>query len=109
MKLRELLRDVKVKESGADLGAEIASVTADSRMVVPGALFVAIPGFKTDGAKFIDAAVRKGAAAIVGESSAASVQVDDARAALSTIAAVPPTNSHWSVSRVPPEKRRRRR
>jgi UDP-N-acetylmuramoyl-L-alanyl-D-glutamate--2,6-diaminopimelate ligase len=87
MKLRELLRDVKVKESGADLGAEIASVTADSRMVVPGALFVAIPGFKTDGAKFIDAAVRKGAAAIVGESSAASVQVDDARAALSTIAA----------------------
>jgi len=87
MKLRELLRDVKVKESGADLDVEVASVTADSRLVVPGALFVAIPGFKTDGAKFIDAANRKGAAAIVGESSAASVQVDDARAALSIIAA----------------------
>jgi UDP-N-acetylmuramoyl-L-alanyl-D-glutamate--2,6-diaminopimelate ligase len=87
MKLRELLRDVNVRESRADLDADIASVTADSRMAAPGALFVAIPGFKTDGAKFIDAATSKGAAAIVGESNAASVQVDDARAALSIIAA----------------------
>jgi UDP-N-acetylmuramoyl-L-alanyl-D-glutamate--2,6-diaminopimelate ligase len=87
MKLRESLRGVTVKESRADLDLDITSVTADSRMVAPGALFVAIPGFKTDGAKFIDAATGKGAAAIVGESSAASVQVDDARAALSIIAA----------------------
>jgi UDP-N-acetylmuramoyl-L-alanyl-D-glutamate--2,6-diaminopimelate ligase len=87
MKLRELLRDVKVRESRADLDVGIASVTADSRMATPGALFVAIPGLKTDGAKFIDAATRKGAAAIVGESSAATVQVDDTRAALSIIAA----------------------
>jgi UDP-N-acetylmuramoyl-L-alanyl-D-glutamate--2,6-diaminopimelate ligase len=87
MKLRELLRDVKVRESRADLDVDIASVTADSRLVVPGALFVAIPGFKTDGAKFIDGAIRKGAAAIVGESRAASVEVEDARAALSIIAA----------------------
>jgi len=87
MKLRELLKGVAVKESRADLDAEITSVTADSRLVVPGALFVAITGFKTDGAKFIDGAIGKGAAAIVGESSAASVQVDDARAALALIAA----------------------
>jgi UDP-N-acetylmuramoyl-L-alanyl-D-glutamate--2,6-diaminopimelate ligase len=87
MKLRQLLKDVKVRARSVDLDTEITSVTADSRMVVPGALFAAIPGFKTDGAKFIDAAIRKGAAAIVGESSAASVQVDDARAALSLIAA----------------------
>jgi UDP-N-acetylmuramoyl-L-alanyl-D-glutamate--2,6-diaminopimelate ligase len=87
MKLRELLRDVKVRESRADLDVGIASVTSDSRMATPGALFVAIPGLKTDGAKFIESATRKGAAAIVGESSAASVQVDDTRAALSIIAA----------------------
>src|SRR5207302_6682575 len=74
-------------ERRVDLDLEITSVTADSRLVVSGALFAAIPGFKTDGAKFIDAATRKGAAAIVGESNAASVQVDDARAALSVIAA----------------------
>jgi UDP-N-acetylmuramoyl-L-alanyl-D-glutamate--2,6-diaminopimelate ligase len=87
MKLRELLRDVTVKESRANLDVEITSITADSRLVVPGALFVAVRGFKTDGANFIDAATSKGAAAIVGESNAASVQVDDARAALSIIAA----------------------
>jgi len=87
MKLRQLLKDVHVRARSVDLDAEVTNVTADSRLVVPGALFVAIPGFKTDGANFIDAAIRKGAAAIVGESSAASVQVDDARAALSLIAA----------------------
>jgi len=87
MKLRELLRDVNVRENRADLDVGIASVTADSRMAAPGSLFVAIPGLKTDGAKFIESAIRKGAAAIVGESSAASVQVDDTRAALSIIAA----------------------
>jgi UDP-N-acetylmuramoyl-L-alanyl-D-glutamate--2,6-diaminopimelate ligase len=87
MKLRELLRGVEVRESRADLDVGIASVTADSRMATPGSLFVAIPGLKTDGAKFIESAIRKGAAAIVGESSAASVQVDDTRAALSIIAA----------------------
>jgi UDP-N-acetylmuramoyl-L-alanyl-D-glutamate--2,6-diaminopimelate ligase len=87
MKLRELLKDVTVRESRADLDVGIASVTADSRMATAGSLFVAIPGLKTDGAKFIESALRKGAAAVVGESSAASVQVDDTRAALSIIAA----------------------
>jgi UDP-N-acetylmuramoyl-L-alanyl-D-glutamate--2,6-diaminopimelate ligase len=89
MRLKEMLREVPVRSGGPD--AEITSITADSRLVVPGALFVAVPGFKTDGAKFIDAAVRKGAAAIVSESSAVTapvaVQVDDARAALALISA----------------------
>jgi len=90
MKLRELLRDVPVKESRGDLDVEIGSVTADSRLAVPGSLFVAVPGFKTDGAKFIDGAIGKGAVAVVSESPAAIptfVQVDDARAALALIAA----------------------
>lgn len=89
MRLKEMLRDVPVRSGDGD--AEITSVTADSRLVVPGALFVAVPGFKTDGAKFIDAAVRKGAAAIVSELSGViapvAVQVDDARAALALISA----------------------
>lgn len=89
MRLREVLRDVPVRSGDGD--AEITSVTADSRLVVPGALFVAVPGFKTDGAKFIDSAVSRGAAAVVSESSVVtapvSVQVDDARAALALIAA----------------------
>src|SRR5216684_1208879 len=86
MRLRDVMKDVPAR--GGDRDVEITSVTADSRLVVPGALFVAVPGFKTDGAKFIDAAVSKGAAAIVSESAvASSIHVDDARAALSLIAA----------------------
>jgi UDP-N-acetylmuramoyl-L-alanyl-D-glutamate--2,6-diaminopimelate ligase len=86
MKLKDVMNGVPAR--GGDSDAEITSVTADSRLAVPGALFVAVPGFKTDGAKFIDAAVSKGAAAIVSESNVANaIQVDDARAALSLIAA----------------------
>jgi UDP-N-acetylmuramoyl-L-alanyl-D-glutamate--2,6-diaminopimelate ligase len=92
MRLRELLRDVPVRTSGGNLDAGITSVVADSRLAVPGALFVAIPGFKSDGAKFIDAALAKGAVAVVAESNrsqspVAWIEVDDSRAALSTIAA----------------------
>ncbi len=94
MKLGELLRDVPVRTSRGNLAVEIANVTADSRLVVGGTLFVAVPGFKTDGAKFIDAAIGKGAAAIVAQSgvtpppsAAAFVEVDDTRAALALIAA----------------------
>jgi UDP-N-acetylmuramoyl-L-alanyl-D-glutamate--2,6-diaminopimelate ligase len=84
--LKDVMKDVPAR--GGDGDAEITSVTADSRLVVPGALFVAVPGFKTDGAKFIDAAMSKGAAAIVSESNiSGAIHVDDARAALSLIAA----------------------
>ncbi|HXH92603.1 MAG TPA: Mur ligase family protein, partial [Thermoanaerobaculia bacterium] len=90
MKLRELLRDVPVRTSCGDLSVEIASVTADSRLAAAGSLFVAVPGFQTDGARFIGSALSKGAAAVVSETTADApvlVEVDDSRAALSTIAA----------------------
>jgi UDP-N-acetylmuramoyl-L-alanyl-D-glutamate--2,6-diaminopimelate ligase len=44
---------------------EIAAITADSRQVRPGALFVALPGGKTDGRHHIGEAVARGAAAIL--------------------------------------------
>jgi UDP-N-acetylmuramoyl-L-alanyl-D-glutamate--2,6-diaminopimelate ligase len=90
MKLRELLRDVPVRTSRGDLDIEIASVTADSRLAVAGSLFVAVPGFKTDGARFIQSALSKGAAAVVSQTTANApvlIEVDDSRAALATIAA----------------------
>jgi UDP-N-acetylmuramoyl-L-alanyl-D-glutamate--2,6-diaminopimelate ligase len=93
MKLSDLLRDVPVRAVHGDPELEISAVTADSRMVKPGALFVAIPGTAMDGAKFIDSAIQKGAAAVVSESRAtghrppATIEIDDARAALSLIAA----------------------
>ena len=45
----------------------IAGLTADSRAVQPGFLFVAVPGTKADGLSFAGDAVARGAVAIVGE------------------------------------------
>jgi len=91
MKLAGLLQDVPVIATTGDANVDITAVAADSRVVKPGALFVAIPGLQTDGAKFIDAAIAKGASAIVAESAprpdVPSVQVADARAALAQLAA----------------------
>lgn len=94
MRLAELLRDVPVLATSGNADVDVTAVVADSRVVKSGALFVAISGFQADGAKFIDGALAKGAAAIVAESApaagngaAAFVQVADARAALALLAA----------------------
>lgn len=44
---------------------EITGLTADSRAVLPGFVFAALPGSQTDGRSFIPAAIDKGAAAIL--------------------------------------------
>ena len=44
---------------------EIKGLTADSRDVRDGILFAALPGTRTDGARFVDEAVARGAAAIL--------------------------------------------
>jgi UDP-N-acetylmuramoyl-L-alanyl-D-glutamate--2,6-diaminopimelate ligase len=80
MKLRDVLRGVAVRGDIPDV--DVTAVTADSRLVTPGALFVAVPGLRTDGAKFIGQARQKGAGAVISPS-----EVDDPRAALSLIAA----------------------
>lgn len=46
---------------------EIALVTGDSRAVVPGAVFFALPGATVDGHAFAAEAARRGAAAVVAE------------------------------------------
>lgn len=94
MKLADLLRDVPVLDVRGDANAGITMVTPDSRLVTPGAMFVAIPGTVKDGSAFIPLAIEKGAAAVVVSSavpveglSAAAVVVEDPRAALARIAA----------------------
>ncbi|MDR1209184.1 MAG: UDP-N-acetylmuramoyl-L-alanyl-D-glutamate--2,6-diaminopimelate ligase [Clostridiales bacterium] len=73
--------------------AEITSLTIDSRRVVPGALFVAIPGLSDDGHDFIGQAVSGGAAAVLCERADAapdgvpSAVCEDSRAALARVAA----------------------
>jgi UDP-N-acetylmuramoyl-L-alanyl-D-glutamate--2,6-diaminopimelate ligase len=46
-------------------GLDLAGVTADSRQVVPGDLFAALPGTHADGRAFIADAVRRGAIAVL--------------------------------------------
>ncbi len=61
-----LSRPLPKAPAGTPLGAlDIAHVTADSRRVLPGDLFVAVPGIVVDGRDFIPDAVRRGAAAIL--------------------------------------------
>ncbi|MEI7704843.1 MAG: UDP-N-acetylmuramoyl-L-alanyl-D-glutamate--2,6-diaminopimelate ligase [Deltaproteobacteria bacterium] len=82
--------------TGASLGrapdAEVSLVTADSRLVKPGALFVAVPGTRADGASFAPAAARAGAVAVLAErpvecSPATLLVVPSARRALAVAAA----------------------
>jgi UDP-N-acetylmuramoyl-L-alanyl-D-glutamate--2,6-diaminopimelate ligase len=93
LKLSELLRGVEVRRIEGDPGIEIAGVMSDSRLVRPGALFVAIPGTAKDGTAFVPQAIERGAAALVSEKPVADarlgtrVLVDDARAALAGLAA----------------------
>ena len=49
-----------------DTDPEITGLTADSREVKVGYIFAALPGFVTDGAKYIQQAEQAGAAAILG-------------------------------------------
>jgi UDP-N-acetylmuramoyl-L-alanyl-D-glutamate--2,6-diaminopimelate ligase len=97
MKLKSLLEGVPIVSLHGSDAIEIDSVTADSRECGPGALFVAVPGLKVDGATFLESAMTKGAAAVVTErpdwSGARNaehktvVRVKDAREALALIAA----------------------
>jgi len=69
VRLTDLLSQVSHLDcSGPDPdGLSVAAITADSREVVSGSLFAAIPGFVSDGHRFIDTAVLKGAIAIICE------------------------------------------
>jgi UDP-N-acetylmuramoyl-L-alanyl-D-glutamate--2,6-diaminopimelate ligase len=68
---------------------EVTGVSHDSRLVEPGFAFVAIPGFKRDGATFAPEALRRGASLIVAEREvpeAPTAVVPDARYSLAALA-----------------------
>jgi UDP-N-acetylmuramoyl-L-alanyl-D-glutamate--2,6-diaminopimelate ligase len=66
MKLRAILPpDAEIAAGNGDI--DCAGVTADSRAVKSGDLFVAIAGGKTDGLRFVDSALAAGAIAIMAE------------------------------------------
>jgi len=61
--LSDLLRGLTAATATGD--AVISGLSADSRAVVPGTLFAALPGSRADGTRFIGAAVAAGAAAVL--------------------------------------------
>src|SRR5215472_7023703 len=94
MKLREIApADAELDARHADI--EVSRVTADSRTVKRGDVFVAVAGGKKDGMSFIDPAIDAGAVAIVVERAPAKplppgialVRVANARRAVASIAA----------------------
>src|SRR5246500_709196 len=98
LRLTDALRNVDVlRRIGEDVA--VTSVEYDSRRVAPGSLFVAMHGETTDGNRYIEQAVARGAVAVVTDSAAAYdatangplevavAEVSHGRRALATIAA----------------------
>jgi UDP-N-acetylmuramoyl-L-alanyl-D-glutamate--2,6-diaminopimelate ligase len=70
MKLADLTRNLPISASNPDVAAtfanrDVAEVTADSRRVRPGTVFVALPGERVDGHQFLEDVVAAGALAVV--------------------------------------------
>lgn len=72
--LSDVARAVEGTRKGEDV--EIRSVSTDSRTVGAGGLFVALPGERADGHRFVDAAIATGAAAaMVAEDRSGSTEI----------------------------------
>ncbi|MBM3860607.1 MAG: UDP-N-acetylmuramoyl-L-alanyl-D-glutamate--2,6-diaminopimelate ligase [Verrucomicrobia bacterium] len=85
MKLTEIMETVQAMAVEGSLDRDITGITCDSRRVMPGNLFVAVRGAQTDGHRFVNMAIDRGAAAVVFEQDcclsprATRIKVRDAR------------------------------
>lgn len=91
--LHELFSEHEILSSRGALQRPVTGLAMDSRRVVAGSVFFALPGLRTDGAIHVAEAVSRGAVAIVSASAPAAsptkvtfIQVADARAALALAA-----------------------
>lgn len=97
MKLSELISPLEPVSVHGCLEGQVDSIAYDSRKVQSGSLFIAIRGYKTDGQRYIPAALKQGAVCIVSEAkdslslaqgnNVCFVQVPDCRKALAYLAA----------------------
>ena len=65
MTIKELIVNIRVKNIRGEVNEAITAIHFDSRKVVPGSVFVAVRGRATDGHKFIDMAVDRGAVCVI--------------------------------------------
>jgi UDP-N-acetylmuramoyl-L-alanyl-D-glutamate--2,6-diaminopimelate ligase len=93
LNLSQYFADGEIIAAKGSLDRPITGIALDSRRVVPGNLFFALPGRRSDGASFIDEAVSRGAAAVVAlrlpafsQAKVTFIQVADARVALARVA-----------------------
>ena len=90
--LEVLITELEVDSIIGDLNIDVEGITYDSRKAEEGSLFVAISGFETDGHKYIEDAIAKGAQAVIVEKDIMDlevpvIKVDDSRSALAKISA----------------------
>lgn len=92
MRLHSLLRNIPELEIGGLPDLEIKALTADSRQVLPGVMFVAVRGMNSDGHDYLPEAVSRGATVLLGEEPDPSLgvpylRIHDSRECLAQMAA----------------------
>ena len=93
VRLGELLHAIRPSRVLGSIDLGVKAVVADSRSVMPGSLFVALPGEKSDGHTYVSEAVAKGAIGIVVtrpvnvSSPVSIIEVEDGREALALLSA----------------------
>jgi UDP-N-acetylmuramoyl-L-alanyl-D-glutamate--2,6-diaminopimelate ligase len=90
MQLRDLLKALSISRVIGNDQIEVTGITADSRRVKPGDLFVCLTGFTVDGHKYATKAAEAGAIAILAEkeiqADVTTVYVPDTRRAMAILA-----------------------
>ncbi|MBP6307436.1 MAG: UDP-N-acetylmuramoyl-L-alanyl-D-glutamate--2,6-diaminopimelate ligase [Opitutaceae bacterium] len=91
-KLSDYIQEGEIVAARGTLDRPISGLAMDSRRVVPGSLFFALPGLRTDGGTYIDQAIDRGAVAIVTNKLPSTmpakvtfIQVEDPRATLARV------------------------
>jgi UDP-N-acetylmuramoyl-L-alanyl-D-glutamate--2,6-diaminopimelate ligase len=90
--LSDYINEDEILALKGSLERPISGLVMDSRRVVPGNLFFALPGMRSDGQSFVDEAVSRGASAVIAQKISAHppakvtfIQVADARAMLARV------------------------
>ena len=93
MKLTDIIETARPLAVDGPVDKEITGITYDSRRVMPGNLFVAVRGARTDGHRFVEAAIDRGASAVLLErdaglnSRATRIRVADVRRTMALLSA----------------------
>jgi len=92
MNLKKLSDCLSAKKLTGNAHIDITAITADSRTAQENSLFVAVPGTRSDGHRYLEAAFARGARAFVTETpfappGATNIIVPDSRSALARLAA----------------------